>query len=536
MSISTTQFFDFLDVTQSFSIDHQEVSSQIFSSLRQHVRSMIMSFRESENHEAQEIADLLRAALSSWLTAPIKFDKSIYSIFDVLGSSDEVERRWGRDVCSDLKLARQYAIELRASENPLRTRFSQKLIELLQNNWSFKIYCHKRTREHYESLLLALQLDAHSSNIFLHSIIDYRNADPFDVLIKIGPLRSRGWGSAPDALLTSPRYKTLLQIVWSGCMDEPGFGYDPTYSATQNNNITTKEGLSDIGPENHRINWIIQNERYSSDGSSSTIFQDFDDLKLLSESNEKREVIPAVFVQIDARHGILYPRLSHVLSFDPDALEPLNHRLPGETLSERMLIILPVLDDTSLSDSIAEEGYYSRIWKEKLKELYQNNRDNLINRLRAGGIDLINLGSRIEHWCKPATTVIPAPKLSSHFKTLIEVLEIIFPEESERPYQRAIWLYAWDEIRRSRGEAIQSGFQEQHVIDQQMLDFLRSIETELRTQWSIKSSFQIRIPEGKDFVGVFHIHTVLSIERGYHVPPSNLGTILEVDLVDQWQR
>jgi len=43
----------------------------------------------------------------------------------------------------------------------------------------------------------------------------------------VGPLRSKGWGSAPDAILSAPRFARLIQIVWSGCGDEEDFGYDP---------------------------------------------------------------------------------------------------------------------------------------------------------------------------------------------------------------------------------------------------------------------------------------------------------------------
>ena len=56
---------------------------------------------------------------------------------------------------------------------------------------------------------------------------DYREVEPFDVLVKVGPLRSKGWGSAPDATLSAPRFAKMVQIVWSGCGDEDDFGYDP---------------------------------------------------------------------------------------------------------------------------------------------------------------------------------------------------------------------------------------------------------------------------------------------------------------------
>jgi len=57
---------------------------------------------------------------------------------------------------------------------------------------------------------------------------------PFEVLIKMGPLRSKGWGSAPDAIVSAPRFGTLVQIVWAGCADEDDFGYDPVAARVGN--------------------------------------------------------------------------------------------------------------------------------------------------------------------------------------------------------------------------------------------------------------------------------------------------------------
>ena len=36
---------------------------------------------------------------------------------------------------------------------------------------------------------------------FLHSVRDYNNTPPFGALLKVGPLRSAGWGAVPDAVI-----------------------------------------------------------------------------------------------------------------------------------------------------------------------------------------------------------------------------------------------------------------------------------------------------------------------------------------------
>src|SRR5262249_44015943 len=94
-----------------------------------------------------------------------------------------------------------------------------------------KVFCHSRARAHFESLTNGSTASLLGPVTFLHSVRDYRLVDPFDILLKVGPLRSRGWGSCPDSLITAPRFRKFIQIVWSGCGDEEGFGYDPVVSA-----------------------------------------------------------------------------------------------------------------------------------------------------------------------------------------------------------------------------------------------------------------------------------------------------------------
>ncbi|MEI8031881.1 MAG: hypothetical protein WCH05_00825 [Chlorobiaceae bacterium] len=74
------------------------------------------------------------------------------------------------------------------------------------------------------------------------------------MLIKVGPFRFCGWGNCSDALLTAPRFETIVHFVWSGSKDEPRFGLDPVtgvsiideYSLSISQ--TTKNGLQVVIP------------------------------------------------------------------------------------------------------------------------------------------------------------------------------------------------------------------------------------------------------------------------------------------------
>ena len=70
--------------------------------------------------------------------------------------------------------------------------------------------------------------------MYLHTLKDYKVSEIHDTLIKVGPLRSFGWGSVPDAILSAPHYSTMLHFIWSGSRDEDSFGFDPIAAETNN--------------------------------------------------------------------------------------------------------------------------------------------------------------------------------------------------------------------------------------------------------------------------------------------------------------
>src|SRR5690606_17542437 len=121
------------------------------------------------------------------------------------------------------------------------------------------------------------------------------------------------------------------------------------------------------------------------------------------------------------------------------------------------------------------------VWKTRLNSEYSNDPEGLVERLWDAGLELLGLHSCIRHWCKTATTVIHAPQQKRHFEILISVLGIGFGAHEERWARRAAWWqYAWDEIRCARGEAIQTGRQEQQIVDQQLLEALGNLGDDIR--------------------------------------------------------
>ncbi|MGC3975909.1 MAG: hypothetical protein QM771_16230 [Nitrospira sp.] len=99
----------------------------------------------------------------------------------------------------------------------------------------------------------------------------------------------------------------------------------------------------------------------------------------------------------------------------------------------------------------------------------------------------------------------------------------------------SFWQLAWDEVRRSRGEAIQTGVQEQELIEEQLLVILRKLMAEIRETALAGESFGVAIPTGHDVKGRFLFRKVRGIEEGFAAPESELKVIHQLSLIDQWR-
>lgn len=537
MSVAASQILNFLEEREAFIVERHEISSPPFGILRQSLRQIVLKLLDSDEAEALVISARLRGLLSEWLTVPVTFDQSMAdAVRELFGDAHTVRSRWGGDILTLYETALQAAASLQSVENPVREKLREVIQELRSQGRSFKIYCHRRAKLYYESQFVSPGDLPLSESTFLHTVRDYRDTEPSDVLVKVGPLRSRGWGSAPDALLTAPRFGTLVLIVWSGCGDEPGFGYDPSSA------ITDSSGAELVAAEKTVHSTLKWTERLTRTGESlaSTLgyVAEADELQIFRETQQRGLTRPAKLFQVDAGHGIFFSPYSQVLSFDPSegTREPIAHRIPGETLLTGMFVLMPRLDDVDLGRVQAEHGYYSRIWKAKLEQEWRTDGSGLIERLQAAGLNLKGLASAIRDWCRPPGTVIHAPKQIKHFEILLRVLgvdgdTINSPRETGAPW----WKYAWYEIRRSRGEAIQAGVLEHEIVEEQLLMMIRSLLSLIRYEALENRVFDLIIPAGSGMTGRLSFFPVCGIEEGFSVPENQLRIVHDLKTVDQWR-
>jgi hypothetical protein len=323
--------------------------------------------------------------------------------------------------------------------------------------------------------------------------------------------------------------------VWSGCGDEDDFGYDPAAPAGAAP-TGTRDADRRTTPRTAAWNREVI---HVGDSVADPALADSDELKYFFELARAADVRRATLVQIDNEDGILYPPHSQVATFDPTPYsdQPIGYRQPGETLTEGMFLILPLLGAFDLGALRAGEGHYSRIWKERLRGEFLRDADDLLQRLRAAGLELRNLRSCVRQWwCRPPSTVIHAPQQRRHFEMLIRVLRIDHDgSPAARTLRRPWWEYAWAEIGHTRGEAIQTGMQEHEIIDEQLFAILNQMLPDILGRAGADDIFEIQIPPDRALSGAVRFYKVRSIEEGFLAPDTIFKQISDLDTIEQWR-
>lgn len=505
------------------------------------MRRMIAGFREADDSGANEAANHLQRALSEWLTLPLPFDSAVTQRLQFLGAPETFARHWGDDMGKLYRSALEASHALVAKDNPLCTVLAEQLRSLQKQGSDFRVFCHRTAVPLYMNLFSLPNDTKPPAKVFLHSCRDYRDSEPFDVLVKLGPLRSRGWGAAPDAILTAPRFTKLLQIVWSGCNDESEFGYDPVAAVGRSEAELSSMPMRDNTTHALGIRWEPRSYKVGEvEETLATGMPDADDFQLFKDlmQEQGRDDRPAVLVQFDDEQGILYPPLSQVLCFDPMCPDEvcIGSRIPGETLAEDTYILRSILQESRLGEPQAQHGRFSQIWKDCLRKQFHENPSELIRKLSAAGLQLLRLDLAIAHWLRAPTTVIHAPQQKRHFEILVRILGVDFaPVAPAYLRGRALWEYAWNEICLSRGEAIHAGVLNHAQTEDQLRVILKGMLPKIRSLAQAGGSFSVALPRDSSLSGTVLFDRVRAIEEGFRVPVVELRQTHDLDEVEQWR-
>jgi hypothetical protein len=524
---SLTKYFEFIEAQDEFLHQRQEIALPMFNELRSKMNSIILNLKNLEDDESDKISNAMRAHLFSMLIAPVQFDLAFRDAFNFYGDPVAFNRRWG--LSGELEDAIHLTENLLNSENPMRIQLAECIHKALSEEKNIKIFCDRKSRQHFESLDSSFTEQFYKNNTFHYSVREYEFSEPFDILIKVGPLRSKGYGAIPDAIKSAPKFKNLRQFVWSGCLDDPNFGYDPAAA------ISSILPSINTSKKNIWTNIITKVGDWNT--SAKENFSNLDEFSMFANANRNQELRRAILFEIFNSQAVIYP-FTETISFDPNSADNLavDLRIPGESLIDGMFLIEYKIADIDFGKMQAQVNGYCEIWKKRLADELKTNSRALCLSLEERGLNLQNLHNCLHYWAQPPTSVVHAPQSLKHFKVLIEKLDIDSGiENAKENNSKPWWKKAWDEIRVSRGKASQAGRQESQIIEEEILDILNMMTPEIRHNASSTGRFQLSIPPGCELKGVFYFYKIEHVETGFIAPDSEFRIVRPLHFFNQWK-
>jgi hypothetical protein len=527
MTLSTTSLFDYLRAHPVLRVERRVFVSAAFSETRRVLRQIVEELHDVDEAHVRELSMFLQISLLEWLTTPKKFGDGVLQRLSSFGDTARLASVWGAQAAACIQRAQRSLEVLARIENPLRHGFAEAVEEQRRFGHDFRVYCHRSALEIYQSALEGSGLARLNPDQILHSLVDYRDCETFEVLIKVGPLKSRGWGAVPDAILTAPRFGELLVLAWNGSNDDSDFGFDP---------CSLSAGTKSVGRQDRtQSTRVLTTTTYRGDDVTLLEREEpvVDELNLFRELRKQDGMRPAILVTLSGGNGVLLSPQSSVISFFPlRAVPTLEKGAAREVLVRGSFLVRPMLGAVDLGGTKAEHGSYSDEWKARLAAMAKSDRHALISKLEDAGLRLVHMSAAIDHWLRPATTVIHAPQQVNHFRILIDVLG--FGTDSNTK-SRKWWQNAWDEISVSRGVAIREGVIEHDLLLSECIDALQMHMDEIRACALDDGSFRFGFPPGSAITGAVAFERVEAVEDGFLVPASELTLLRDPREADQWR-
>jgi hypothetical protein len=262
-----------------------------------------------------------------------------------------------------------------------------------------------------------------------------------------------------------------------------------------------------------------------SDSFKGEIVAEEDDLNTMIVRKAQHHLVRAVLVQHGSK-GIFFRKNTRVIAFDNNA--PLDNcvsrNLVSETLKEGMYLIQPTIIDLDLGQTKAAHGEKSRVWKKRLDEIWRKDSARLVSRLRNEGLDLIHLFDCVDRWRAEPSSVIHSPQTYEHFKILIKNIGL-----DNGNFCRS----AWQEVRISRGKAINSGVQESEIVEEEVIKII--VENYAETKNHVAVGSEMPIPSEYGISGTIRFDLIEVIEDGFMVPETILREPKALSEVNQWR-
>jgi len=500
--------------------------SPLFSAIRHHMRILYSELYQPEGDAQQnEPALMLRFEMQKWLTSPQIPDSDLF-LRCGLADDGRIRRQWGEQTAKTVALLKDLITCSAEEDSVLNAEFVRLFVNLADEYGEdrIRIWCHQKERDLFRDLLKGLaELD---DRTFISTLAEYRKSPPIDALIRFGPLRTRGFGNAPEALITSPSYRRLVRLVWTGLADEEGFADDPVLPT--HNHLATLRSVRTVVTGKP---WTV---------TVPAEMKEADDLVFLEQKAPAgNNLHRCVLVEFPAEYGVLLRPGSRLLVFSPHFTEAdaIGYRSINDVEAGDYLLIHDADADLGELSVDAGRAPLAALWKKALADAWRRHPGVCTQKMQQAGIDLKDLNRATEKWTEMHGTVIHAPRRKKHFETLLtKVLdpELIPPMETNGKVVPG-WHRAWEEVESSRVAATQQGAVKNVIVNEQLVAVLYKELPHIRDMISLNDVYHHRLQPTSGLTGSVVFRLVLSLSADFAAPAEQLEKLLKIPLAEQYR-
>lgn len=501
--MNATELIEFIE-SENFTIHRYELFSEASDYIRSAMRRMCTLLQE----EKPEIASKVRLSALKFNTSPFHPFPEMLSRLR-LDDFTRVCDIWGEDLaksCFQFEIARDH-IEKNGS------LMQRQLVKVLSDHIAqeglekIKIWCHRQEKSLYVELMEIHGVSLSDDN-FICSSLEYRKSPVFGCLIRIGPLREFGWSKFPSIVLSAPRYRNLIQLVWSGSVDSDECGKDQIIGETD-----YKELLFTLEKEKVVCPLVFET------GLTSDVPELVDDLVFFREQRKKVDLdADCWLVDLGQEGHILLAPGSKQLVFELDSDgAPVKETSLREIETGNYLILHNI--EVDLGKTGYQKAKLAPRWKKALYDMYTKQYMVLMGSMKNAGIDLKALDAAVMNWISYEGGTIHAPQSVAHFRNLIKD---VLPSNC---LGGATWQQAWHEIATSRGKAREEGRLVADIVYEELVELLNSQVGSLRKNASGNNCFNYVVNRDGNLFGSLKFCRVEDFLQGFHAPRDRLGTL-----------
>jgi hypothetical protein len=511
------------------------VKDGMIGNLHACVRRMTGILGSLEDDQSAVLARRLGGGLMRIQLIPLPMNQT--EIIDMLLEFDQpshLENIWGREFRDVWEKAMNLIdiMEKETAENPLRSKIRELLLDCCENKETFRILCSRHHQDDFIELLEDVCPKFETEDILFQRETQYREMSPFDRLIRVGPMKSRGLARVPDAIFNAPRFKVLEQVLWDVSRDENDLGMEPLgdwkfeREQNQSSRVLIPHGIQWL---EESIEVVVERPDLAPDSEEQT--EEEQDIEFNMFGNrDQRNLQEAALFEVSG-HGFSFQRpRTQEWSLAVDESSPFRQRRLKQVREGMYIALYRGNEAHRLLGRDMPLGKHAAEWKNRLRKRMEMDRDRVVQELRQSGISIENLEPALDRWRRRG--VVPAPQRRSDFKILLRTLGL---GKDRR------WLdIAWEEIRVVRGDRMQQGILAHELVDEALERVVGDNELDRQmVQYFEKHPeipfFSISLPEDGELKGRIDLHRVHGVEQGFRIPANLFDRNLTPEDIEQWR-